>query len=83
MKLIPVHGNFSFTVIISICLNSDVRVLTGGSRMVLLDFFFFSKYVETCVFQVKLILDTVDILQRYNWALFQLSFIWTAELGPS
>lgn len=45
--------------------------------------FFFSKYVETCVFQVKLILDTVDILQRYNWALFQLSFIWTAELGPS
>lgn len=82
MKLIPVHGNFSFTVIISICLNSDVRVLTGGSRMVLLDFFF-SLSMWKRVFQVKLILDTVDILQRYNWALFQLSFIWTAELGPS
>lgn len=50
--------------------------------MVLLDFFF-SLSMWKRVFQVKLILDTVDILQRYNWALFQLSFIWTAELGPS
>lgn len=66
---------------ISVCLNSDVRFLTAGSKTVLSDCF--SKCAEIRVFQVKLILGTVDILQRCNWPQIPQSSICTVELGPS
>lgn len=54
---------------------------TAGNKMVLSDCFF--KHAEIRVFQMKLILGTVDILQRCNLPQIQQSFICTAELGLS